>query len=149
MNKTELLTDLASVFHAVLTPVLDSANSDGDWNAYKVKVIDKLSVDGVTDRVIGFRVYKEGDPAEEAFYVSSRPSVQDTSTFRAEVQAALDNAIQNNLLKIKAGWIIKVDEENEKVDVEVKRGDSGAVTQQFAIVYRDGANLGFEWYTIL
>jgi len=148
MTKTELIADLGTIFDAVGTPQIAKA-ADVGIKFYHVRVFQFLGSSGINDRVISFAVLDEGGPGEEARYVSSRPSAQDTSTFRMEVQAALDNAIQNNLLKIKAGWIIKVDEENEKVDVEVKRGDSGAVTQQFAIVYRDGANLGFEWYTIL
>ena len=147
MNKIALLADLETIFHAVLTEKLDTQNSDGDWNFYRVKVIDNIATDSVTDKVIGFRVYKEGDIAEEAYYVGRRPSAQDTSTFRSEVQTALDNAIQGNQLKIKAGWVVRTDEQNEKVDIEVMRGDPGSVVLQYAVVYRDGASLGFEWYT--
>jgi hypothetical protein len=147
MTKQELLADLATIFYGVLTPKLDSLNSDGDWNFYRVKVIDNIATDSVTDKVIGFRVYKEGDLAEEAYYVGRRPTAQDTSTtFKEEVHARLNTAIQNDQLDIKAGWIVRVDEGNEKVDVEVMRGTT-TVTLQHAVVYRDGANLNFIWYT--
>jgi len=144
MDKAGLLQQLASTFHKVLTP--EEVRNDEGIKIYKVRVIDKIDADSMSDRVINFRVEDEGEVDEAAYWVGAAPVAQEATTFRNEVQARLDTAIQNGQVNIKAGWITKVDEENEKADIEVMRGDPD-VTQQFAIVYRDGATLNFEWYT--
>lgn len=148
MTKAELLADLATIYHAIMTPILDSQNSEGDWNFYKVKVLDKLSDTGITDSVIGFRVYKEGEAEEEAYYVPRQPTPQSTlSDFGQEVQDRLNTIIQNNVLDVKAGWIVRVDTQNERADITVQRGDPD-ITEQYAIVYRKAdLSLDFFWYT--
>lgn len=147
MTKAELLLDLASIYYAVLTPVLDIQNSKDDWNFYKVKVLDKLSDVGITDSVIGFRVYKEDEIEEEAYYVSRRPTPQSSlSDFGQEVQERLNTIIQNDVMNIKAGWIVRIDLANERADITVQRGDPD-ITEQYAIVYRKpDLSLDFFWY---
>jgi hypothetical protein len=118
MNKAELLADLGTIFDAVGTPqVARAADANIEW--YKVRVFRLLGSDGIVDKILNFSVVDEGSPSEEARYVPQRPSVYDANAFRAEVQLMLDTAIVAGTGNIKAGWISRVDETNEKADAEL------------------------------